>query len=625
MVKFIMFSINAHRCAGVHTRMRRCVSAALALAGGVAALAAAEGDPVQLPDFWVRSARIANQVPSGTMDMPVSALRFEPRVDVQARNLAEAQADVTIRGGIFENTGFRLGALPLGDPQTGHYFAEIPVPPRMLGPVQVQTGAENAIVGFNASVGTVSYTWRPIVAGGHAAVAVGDNRFNRQSLYLAATRARAAADASVGVDVELARSASDGSIPFGDHDFERGGVRLQLRQAHSQTDFFAGYQAKFFGWPNLYAPPSVSSRESENLQTLLLAANHRWHQPGGDEIELGIFHRRHKDDYEFNRFAPNAAFEHTTWLYGASVDGRKVFGDAALRYGLHATSDDLRSTALRHGRYMSRTTFKATIVPEWTRPLADGAALLLQAGASYEATNRHSSAVSPVVAAAWQRGTERFYVEYAEATQLPTYTALNSSATAGLFRGNRDLGRSRSRNLEAGFQRDFGPVQVTTALFYRFDDELVDWTFPGVRTATAMDIDTVGVELIAAYRSPRFDAVLGYTWLEKDADYRAIAAAGSYYALNFPRHRLTAALTWRLGGGFEFRFDNEFRDQARNVLRTTGDRAWISAAGVYYLPPRLRGWEFSAVADNLWDDDFQEVPGVPASRRQLSFGVARRW
>ena len=80
-----------------------------------------------LPAVTVYSPRVANQSPTATFAMPVSALRFEPRVDLQSRNFVENQSDVTIRGGIFENTGFTIGAVSLFDPQTGHYFAEIPV------------------------------------------------------------------------------------------------------------------------------------------------------------------------------------------------------------------------------------------------------------------------------------------------------------------------------------------------------------------------------------------------------------------------------------------------------------------------------------------------------------------
>src|SRR5882724_3427512 len=92
----------------------------------------AQDDSFNLPEISVFSPRVANQEPVGTFAMPVSALRYEPLVDIQGRNLAEGQADVTIRGGVFENTGFRVGGVSLFDPQTGHYFAEIPIAPAML-------------------------------------------------------------------------------------------------------------------------------------------------------------------------------------------------------------------------------------------------------------------------------------------------------------------------------------------------------------------------------------------------------------------------------------------------------------------------------------------------------------
>jgi hypothetical protein len=120
--------------------------------------------------------------------------------------------------------------------------------------------------------------------------------------------------------------------------------------------------------------------------------------------------------------------------------------------------------------------------------------------------------------------------------------------------------------------------------------------------------------------------VLGYTYLDKSADYGSATVDASFYALNFARHRLTAAIVLRLGGGFELRMDNEFRVQEKNLLRVTGgDQALLSSAGLYYLPPKLRGLELSLLVGNLWDSNFQDVPSVPAARRQVSIGAAYRW
>lgn len=601
------------------------------LAGLLVSAAATRADePVYvLPKIATYSAQVANQTPGATFAMPVSGLRFEPRVDVQARNLAEGQADIAIRGGVFENTGFKLGGISLHDPQTGHYFAEIPVAPAMLLSPRVLTGADHAATGFNAGVGTVAYGWRPIEPRGEAAVAFGDHATNRQSLYQGLVLSGEHSGPTLAADVELSRSESDGSVPFGDHDFRRASGRLQLQGAQSQTDLFAGVQQKFFGWPNLYTP--FGFNETEDLRTTLYAFNHRaWTSPE-NHWQLGAYYRRNYDDYEFNRAVPGASnpFIHTTHVRALALDGHQVSGDYAVTYGAQAMRDSLQSTALTFGRFRTRDYYKVSIVPEREFDTTSGR-LKLRAGVSYDDTNRDDSALSPILEAALTRpdGT-RLYAQYSESTQVATYTALNSNPAAGLFRGNPNLGRATSRNLEAGLSFSPAGWQVEAAVFHRRDDELTDWTFTrGVtaRTANAVDIGTLGVEIVATRRTPRCDLVLGYTFLDKDADYGAATIDASFYALNFAQHRLTAAVTARLGRGFEVRVDNEFRVQEENLLRTVGgDNAVLSSVGLYYLPPGLRGLELSALLENLWDDDFQEVPQVPAARRQFSVGAAYRW
>lgn len=125
-----------------------------------------EESAATLPTLYIEGQETANIRPVATYASPVSNLEFNPRVDFQSRNMAEAQGDVTIRGGIFENTGFRVGAATLVDPQTGHYYAELPIAPEMLTLPRVLVGAENALYGFNSSVGTIDYAWTQVQSGG---------------------------------------------------------------------------------------------------------------------------------------------------------------------------------------------------------------------------------------------------------------------------------------------------------------------------------------------------------------------------------------------------------------------------------------------------------------------------
>jgi len=589
--------------------------------------------PVSLPEVTVYSPRVANQSPAGTFATPVTVLRFEPRVDVQARNLTEAQADVTIRGGIFENTAFRVGAVTLIDPQTGHYAADIPVAPAMLGAPEILTGADHAIGTSDSTVGAVAYGWRPVRTTGVASVALGNADLNWEEFYQGYVSDARLLGRRVAADVDWSHSAADGTVPSGDNHFDRVNARVQLAGAGSQTDIFAGYEAKFFGWPNLYTP--FNSKESENLQAVLLAFNHRMDLGAGDFFEVGAYHRRNKDDYAFNRFAPLGPvhpFQHTTWVTGAALAGQNDLGEFILNYRGEVIVDELRSTSLTYGHYNDRTNAKFVLVPEKTWALGDGARLVARAGASFDASNREDSAVSPIFELAREQAAaplQREYLSYATTTQVPSYTALNSNAAAGLFRGNPNLGRETSRNLELGTSGTVDGWTGQAAVFYRRDEDLVDWTFrQGVtaRSANAVDITTTGVELVAKRTWAACDLVLGYTVLTKDPDYHGALVDASFYALNYARQRLTVAIVVRLGREFELRMDNAARIQADNILRTIGgNNAVISSLGLAYRPAAWRRTTFTLQADNLWNSNFQEVPAVPASRRQVSAGVAYAW
>jgi vitamin B12 transporter len=588
---------------------------------------------VKLPAITVYSEQVANQSPAGAFAMPVSALRFEPRADIQPRNLAEGQADVTLRGGIFENTGFQVGAVTIADPQTGHYLAELPIAPALLSAPTVRTATALALGAANATVGAIHHGWRPIQTAGAASVGFGEDELSRGEFYQGAVTGTRAHGQRFGIDVAIAQSKSNGAIAYGEHEFDRANVRLQHRDARSQTDLFAGYQAKRFGWPNLYTP--FNSNETENLQTTLFVLNHHVEPRAGDFVEVGAFHRRNKDDYAFNRFAPVGAvhpFQHTTWVSGAAAGGRRDFGAFALNIRAEVSADKLQSTSLTSGRYRTRTLTKMAFVPEktWTGP--NGSRTIAKAGVAHEDTNRDNGSVSPVVEIAREyqhSGFRRISLSYTKTSQVPTYTALNSSATAGLFRGNANLGREKAHAFELGAAGLVGAWSTEAAVFWRRDDGLVDWTFrQGVtaRTANAVDVDVGGFEIVARRTWSAVDIVLGYTGLTKDPDYRGAVVDASFYALNYARHRLTAAATVRLGQGWELRLDNVVRFQAANTLRVAGgDDALLTAIGVAYRPESFRAVEFSIQVDNLWDSDFQDVPAVPAAPRQWSAGVSYVW
>ncbi|KDC52407.1 TonB-dependent receptor plug domain-containing protein [Pseudoalteromonas fuliginea] len=591
-------------------------------------------DESAIEKITVEASPTANKLPVGTFDSPISNLEYDPRVDLQSRNMAEAQADVTIRGGIFENTGFRVGSATLLDPQSGHYFAEIPIAPQMLSGPDVLTGADNALYGMNSSVGTVSFGWKPIITGGSVSLGTGTNDFNLQSIHAAKnTQLDSLANYTLGFEGEYSHSQSDGTIDNGDHDFSRAAGRVQLASEHSQTDLFFGSQDKFFGWPNLYTPFGVN--ETEDLETRLWILNHKQNYAGNSNFEVSSYYRTHDDHYIYSRENPSA-FEafHKSEVKSLGLSGRHAQSDAlAINYSAQFIDDSIESTTLENN-FTSRKYYKLSVLPEYKMALEDNKQLTFRLGAAYDDTNRDDAEVSAIgdITLNTQNsdGTaQTLYLSYAQASQVAGYTAIGGSDSGGLFRSNYNLERETTSNLELGLLLEEQSWQLNSAIFYRKDNNLTDWTFnfdsTSARFANPVDIDTAGVEFLATKHFDTAKLIASYTYLHKSENYGAADIDASFYALNFPDHRLTLGAVYNPTDILEFRIDNEWRTQHKNTLRNGNDNALFTQLTLKITPPQLSNLFITLAADNLWDESFEEIPGTPGRGEQYTLSATYSW
>ena len=60
-------------------------------------------------------------------------------------------------------------------------------------------------------------------------------------------------------------------------------------------------------------------------------------------------------------------------------------------------------------------------------------------------------------------------------------------------------------------------------------------------------------------------------------------------------------------------------------LRNSGDEAFISSIALYWYPQIGYDFEIIFAVDNLFNSNFEEIPSVPASRRQLSLAATYHW
>ena len=596
---------------------------------------AAEQQDDELSMITVVARRVANELPASTYDSAATLLRYDPQLDLQSRGLAEGQADISVRGGLFENTGFKVGAVTIFDPQTGHYFADLPIDPGAMSPPEILTGIDNSVHGFNSAIATVNYRLTDLIDHGEIALGIGSDDLLLGRLRIGQVL-RDSGESVTGIEFTYSGSQGDGSLPNGDYDFERFFARAQHRNADSQTDLVIAYQDKFYGWPGAYTGFS-SLAETDHTKTKLLVINHLRNYSSDTWWELGAVYRQLTDDYDFDRTTIESgvpgSFEHETKAYAVGIQGAMRLGTWQWRYGGQITADELlRSTDLTNGRFNSRSYTTVSIVPTRYWTTGSGNLVRLRVGATADLSNRDSDALLPLIGLSFERvggaATNTYQIEYASTSQLPGYTVLNSRES-GLFGGNPDLGRERANSLNFKMKRETRVSQASATLFLRKDKRLVDWTFlsgaPFARQANPVDLDVIGIELLWARQWEKTYWTAGYTYLDKNSDYGTAAVDASFYALNFAIHRLTTGLIYQPNDFLEIRVDGELRKQEENVLRTGNDEAFIASTSIGWQFGVAQRFRLDLVIDNITNSNFEEFPGTPAARRQISLQSRFSW
>ena len=594
---------------------------------------AAEDTKNALTEIIVTAIRVTNDDPAGTYTSLASNLRYNPIVELQSRGMPEAQSDVTVRGGLFENTGFKIGAATIIDPQTGHYSIDLPIS-SSASISNIALGIDNALYGFNATMATIHYKLDQISPGGKFSVGLGNDSMNFQSLE-GAIENRQSSEESTTYKLGAARSSGDGTIDDGDHQFKRFNLQMQHTSDQIQTDFIFGYQDKFYAWPGAYTG-FASYPETDHTKTLLALVNHKKETSNG-WWEMAGFYRRLRDDYDYDRKTKESglpgSFDHETRVYGASIQARINAREVTWRLSSQLSADELvYSTDLTHGKFYSRSYLKTSIVPERTFFYGDNLSMRIRGGASFDWSNRDDSKILPLLGVTLSKehenGSKFASLEWSESSQLPGYTALNSRPN-GLFGGNPNLGRETSQQLTASFGFNKYNWRYLLTGFYREDDDTVDWTYysgaPYSRQANAVDLEVTGIETSITSQWERGELILSYAYLSKNNDYRQSNVDASYYALNFPKHRLVVSSKIKLSQIIELRLDAEYREQERNILRKGSSEAFFLSAGLQWKPLTNKNVVFGLTADNITDETFERFPGTPALGRQLSANFSYAW
>jgi vitamin B12 transporter len=97
----------------------------------------------------------ANDIENAPVKTLDGILQYALNVDVRSRGPMGVQADISIRGGHYDQTLIMLDGVKLNDPQTGHHSLNLPIPMEMIERIEVLQGGGSRVYGPAAFAGVI--------------------------------------------------------------------------------------------------------------------------------------------------------------------------------------------------------------------------------------------------------------------------------------------------------------------------------------------------------------------------------------------------------------------------------------------------------------------------------------
>ncbi len=252
--------------------------------------------------------------------MPVAnvsdVLALLPQLDLRSRGTSDAQTDLSMRGGTFDQVVVMLNGVPLQDVQTGHYTMNIPLSPSLIERIEVLQGPGADMPG--ALCGAVNIVTRQAEQD-HYALRMSAGTDGEVHPSAAGTWRRN--DAQFLSSVEYARS--EGYYTPSPIQATKQNTDYQLANLFFQTrwrglDIQTGAQYKDAGLGTGYG--FASTDQFDATRTLFFSS--RYEHSAGERWHLNalVSYRGQYDRYEWHRGTPTN--RHWTHNSQASFDAR---------------------------------------------------------------------------------------------------------------------------------------------------------------------------------------------------------------------------------------------------------------------------------------------------------------
>ena len=482
-------------------------------------------------------------------------IKYCAGVDVRTRGASGAQADISMRGGTFDQVRILLNGIDITDAQTGHYSMNLPLSADLITGIIVQDNTINILTrapfmrekgtslrfttGMNGLVNpavSTRHSWGDVYL--HTSV-----EYNCSDGYYAPNPSKKEQVALDNSDLHLAN--------------------IYVQTGYKGLDVQLGAQYKDAGSGMFYG--FGSQDQFDATRTGFAAARYKHHWNDAWQLEANASYRANYDHYEWHRGQPLGSNTHLSQIAGALLKGSYSYNLGETALGVEMRNENLHSSNMGdHNRlnvnYFAEQHFR------WNDIHAN-----LDVHGNFNTMFGHDVAGKAKIGYALRHWD--VYLKGLRSFRLPTFTDLYYDAGNQLGNPNLQPEKAWTLALEGGYSSPAGdtngPLTVRAEAFYRWGWNIIDWVYTPTdlkrpyHAENQARVNAAGTELSARYELKesvflrKAEVSYAYTWLDLDVDRSGsryldylshkLVARVEHYLCHLPHSELCAAwsLTWQ--------------------------------------------------------------------------------
>ncbi|GHV11567.1 hypothetical protein FACS1894162_7140 [Bacteroidia bacterium] len=581
-------------------------------------------------------------------------------VDILQRGGHGAQADISLRGGTFDQTAILVNGVNFSNPQTGHYSLDIPVNLSDIERIEIVHGPSALIYGSSAFSGGINIITKKKITE-KVFVAIESGMYNLKEIEVrgAAQTGIATHSLSVGYkssdgymdrthtqkyNVSILGGYVDTTLNYTNNsDYDIYNLLWQTNLAlknQSKIDILLGYNNKKYGANSFYTPAWPDQYE------------HTSSYNGAIKGEFGatlkfipiVYWNRHFDQFDLIKEVPWERNYHRGDTYGSNLILQYASRLGVTGLGVEWRKEDIISSNLgkemaqANGHYKyhdDRINTSATL--EHTLQLNNWA---FSAGAllNHNTFIKDEYAIYPSASVSF-RPVERLKIasSWSQSSRMPTFTELYYQTVTHTANENLKPEKSESVDLAFNYRTSFVEVDLTGFLLWGKD--IIDWVKATSKDkAVASNLTKVNIQGIEGNLRFRLSKILpalgekstlalGYTRMFQEYN-SAGQISQSANALNYLRDKFTAQFRHQIYGGLSagwyFRFQKRMGVYEQFEANTsTGNFAPYPAFSTLDLKLnyQYKEYEFHLSANNLYNTQYYDIGNIPQSGFWLTGGV----